>query len=137
MKFSKTITIDWYDNVLKAFCIADDHTIYYCCLLAMDKTTNEKIYLCAEIKYLKGKDKLIQIIENDSFKERWDELSKLTSLKPKNKTYLVKAKDLLTEDVELLDHKQNHRVPKSITWGDYPYVLDKAQNIDNWWSYYL
>ncbi|WP_183560719.1 hypothetical protein [Mucilaginibacter sp. SP1R1] len=135
MKFINELTIDWYDNILKAFCKADNDVIYYCCLLALDKITDQKIYLCVEIKYLMGYQELLRILEKNSFKEHWHELRYLIKIKNQNQSYLIRAKDLRIDEVKLIDYKTNYGWPEEILFGEYPEVLDVAAEVDQWWKY--
>lgn len=142
MKFIETTTLDWYDNVLKSFCTDDDGVIYYCWLLALNHVTNDKIYLCAELKYLKGGSLLKQMIKSGIFKsgepmdeDAWDELSLLISLKPKNETFLIKTKNLLTDEIQLLKYRDNCRCHKKIIWADIQVLWETRERQDNWMVY--
>ncbi|MEZ2338117.1 hypothetical protein AB6735_20880 [Mucilaginibacter sp. RCC_168] len=135
MRFVSELTIDWYDNILKSFCTNDDNEIFYCCIVALDPTNDEKIYLCTDIKYLKGYKELIGIIETDSFKENWNRLSKLLKLNRVNKTYLIRTKNLRGDQNKIIPYKVNYSCPKKILWGEeLPEILDFATGIDNWWA---
>ena len=134
MKFIQEITIDWYDNILKSFCKDGDNKTYYCCILAINEISDEKIYLCIEIKYLKGYNKLKDFIDENSFASHWNELSNLIDVKKINYTYLVKANNLRTDEIKLVKYKANYEWPKEIIWGEYPQVLDAAAIIENWWK---
>jgi hypothetical protein len=136
MKFINEITIDWYDNILKSFCKGADNITYYCCILALDHITDQKVYLCVNIKYLLGSKELKEIIQSNSFKENWERLPMLIDLSDDNETYLIKSKDLRTDEIELLKYKNNFNFSQDILFGEYPEVLDQAAKIDNWWSYF-
>ncbi len=136
MQFIEELTIDWYDNILKSFCRDINNITYYCCVLALNSKTNEKIYLCIDVKYLKGCNVLKEIIDQNSFKENWDRLSDLIVVKKKNETFLIKAKNLRVDQIHLIKYKDNCKWSKKIIWGEYPIVLEKAAKIDNWWSYF-
>ncbi|MEB0262202.1 MULTISPECIES: hypothetical protein [unclassified Mucilaginibacter] len=136
MKFVDTITIDWYDNVLKCFCKDVNGTTYYCSVIALDKNGDQKIYLCVDIEYLKGHEELKSIIKMGSFKENWNLLSKLIRLKKINTIYLLKAKNIVTADIQLIPYKNNGSVPVKVFFGEYPYDLEEAGKMENWWSYF-
>jgi len=135
MKFSKVSIIDWYDNILKAFATDSDGKIYYCTLLALDQTTNKKVYLCVSIEYLFGFDELLDITKADSFEENWNKLVKLVKIKKRNETFLIKATNLREEGIELIRYKTDFAWPNKVVWGEYPEYLNKAKKIDDWWSY--
>nr|WP_067062730.1 hypothetical protein [Mucilaginibacter sp. L294] len=136
MKFINIITIDWYDNVIKSLCKDDNGITYYCSIVAMDANTNQKIYLCVNIEYLKGYDELKIIIQNDSFKENWGQLSKLIKLKKNNETYLLKANDIIRDEVNLISYKNDMVLPAKVLWGEYPDNLEQAAKIEDWWIYF-
>ncbi|MGN8072817.1 hypothetical protein [Mucilaginibacter sp. 22184] len=133
MIFSEIQIIEWYDDIIKAFCINDD-TVYYCTILALDPNTEDKVYLFLNIKYLRGHDKLRNIIETNTIKESWAELSNLIQLNKKNETFIAKARDLQVDQVQLSKYKINYNWPKSIIWGEFPQLLLESKKIDNWWS---
>jgi len=133
MKFDEVVTIDWYDNILKSFCFDDSNAVYYCCILALNAQTDEKIYFCVDIKYIAGQSELIDIIKSDSFKENWNRMPKLVRLKKVNQAYLIKARNLRTDQVDLVRYKDNVKLSKKILWGEYPDVLEDTGEIDNWW----
>lgn len=135
MKFTEEITVDWYDNILKSFCTDETGIIYYCCLLALNRITNEKVYLCVDIKYLKGYSALEEIIKTKSFRENWNKLPTLIDIKNKNEVYLIKAKDLRTDQIRWIPYKSNFIWPKKVVWGEYPELLAMSEKIDNWWKY--
>ncbi|MFA6249789.1 MAG: hypothetical protein WC615_22840 [Mucilaginibacter sp.] len=102
----------------------------------MDANTDQKIYLCINIEYLRGCEELKVIIENDSFKENWDQLSKLIKLKKINEIYLLKAKDIGRDEVKLISYKNDIALPAKVLWGEYPDNLEQAAKIEDWWIYF-
>jgi hypothetical protein len=136
MKFTKEITIDWYDNILKAFCFDSDDRIYYCCIVSQNTETDQKIYLCVDIAYLQGYDELQNIIKTDSFKQNWSRLSKLIRLNRINETYLIKAADLRNDQIEFVKYKSNFASSTDVLFGEYPEVIEDAAKIDDWWAVY-
>jgi hypothetical protein len=135
MKFIENHIIDWYDNILKAFAKSDNGATYYCCLLAFNPETENKVYLCIDVKFLKGSEQLSQIIDAGSFKEFYHKLSGMIRTKRKNNCYLIKTKELFNSEVQLINYRSNLSWPKRILWGEYPYLLEDAEKIDNWWFY--
>lgn len=136
MKFKKEIIIDWYDNIIQSFRTDDNDITYYCCLLAINNLTNDKIYLNVDIAYLKGCDDLVQIINSNSFKEDWHKLHALISIKERNKSRLIKTKDLRSDIniTQIINYKENYEWPDDVIWGEYPESLSEAEKIENWWA---
>jgi hypothetical protein len=135
MKFINEITIDWYDNILKSFCTDGNNNIYYCCVLAIDEVTNQKVYLCVNLKYLKGYVELKPIIKEKSFKLNWNKLPSLIELNKENESYLIKTNDLRGDKMKFTKYKKNVDLPSNIIWGEYPEFLEEAGKIDDWWRY--
>jgi hypothetical protein len=135
MKFDEIKIVDWYDNIINAFCKSTDGT-YYCALLALDLDTDEKIYVCISIKFFKYNKEISKIIESNSLKENWNRFYNILNLvNPENQSYLIKTKDLNGDSLKIVKYKDNFNWDK-VLFGDYPEVLNKASSKDNWWQYW-
>ncbi|MBD1364236.1 hypothetical protein IDJ77_10490 [Mucilaginibacter sp. ZT4R22] len=137
MAFKEVITIDWYDGIIVAFCKADSGEIFYCSLVGGDDLIHprNKIYLCINLRNLKGYEALLEIIAAYSFKENWNKLSKLIVLKNSyEECYLAKTRDL-SAAVEFIRYKDNFRWPKKVLWGEFPDNVEAADKLDDWLKY--
>jgi hypothetical protein len=135
MKFDEIIIIDWYDNIINAFCKNTDDT-YYCSLLALDMISDEKIYVCISIKFFKHYKEISEIIKSNNLKDNWERFYNILNLvNPKNQSYLIKTKDLKGNSFEVVKYKDNFNWD-AVLFDDYPEVLDKTSSKDNWWQYW-
>ena|ERR1700749_4591953 len=134
MKFIEVEIIEWYDDIIRSFCKTENNNIYYCSILARNTDTDEKVYLCVDIKYLSGYSKLKEILKYKSVAKHWNELFDLIHLKVHNETYIIKTKNI-KDDIHLMKYKQNFQWPNDIISGEYPLILEKAKHIEDWMAY--
>lgn len=137
MDFKEVIILDWYDNIITAFCKNESNVIYYCNLLAMDYKTNDKIYVCIDLKYFTKSELIKRIISNSTFIENEDVLEMaLNMVNIKNESFLIKTDNLKAKDLRVVKYENDFNWNHNFFSIDYPCILDISSKIDNWWKYF-
>ncbi|PYF74069.1 hypothetical protein [Pedobacter nutrimenti] len=137
MKFKEVLTLDWYDDIITAFCKSSEDLIYYCNLLAMDKEKGDKIYVCMELKYFVQSTTLNRLIETNSFLNNEDILLKaLNMITLTNESFLIKTSDLRSNNLKVIQYKRDFNWNHNFFSIDYPDALKISAQLDNWWAYF-
>lgn len=137
MKFKEVIILDWYDNIITAFCKSENDLIYYCNLLAINNENDDKVYVCIELKYFEESEALLNIIERKTYHKDEDELKKtLNTVMLNNKSFLIKTQDLKGNDLKIVKYKSDFNWNHNFFSIDYPRNLKISVRLDNWWKYF-
>ncbi|MXV14173.1 hypothetical protein [Hufsiella ginkgonis] len=137
MHFIEVSILDWYDNIIKAFCKTEDNTIYYCSLVYIDKSTDNKIYICVDIEFFEAYEQIISFIESDALKEHWDELySLLNNIRSEAKLYLIETDDLMSDQSKFIRYNENVEKLEGLLFADYPDLLEETGQVDNWPAFF-
>lgn len=133
--FNSIVIIDWYDNILKAIC-QNKNDVYYCSLLAIDKPTDVKIYVCIDVKYFTAQKKISSLLKKGISNASWNDLREcFLDLNSINESWVIKTNDLKQNHLKITKYKDNFNWNSGILFCDFPEVLDKAKVLDDWWGY--
>lgn len=138
MKFQEVIILDWYDYIITAFCKDEKNITYICNLLAIDHIKGDKIYVCIELKYFVQSDLILSIIKRNKCLEQEEVLQKaLNMVTLNNESFLIKTDDLKSNSLIVIKYKNNFNWNHDFLSTDYPNSLEKSEQLDDWWKYFL
>lgn len=136
MVFEKVIIVEWYDNIIKAFCFENGAKVFFYTLIALDTITDEKIYLGVDVDSYCDSAVIKAFLETDTLKENYKKLPRLLNNVSNETDYMViKTMDLKTETGDPIIYKSSQIAKHKIVFSSYPEVLEKAALLDDWWVY--